>query len=429
MGLPSVVDGKMHYDLDPEAVRRVPDPVRHRAGRPGRRRVLRLDARAHPPAGGRGQGPDAGRPATRPEPGATSMFSFVPFHQDASFLIIGERTNANGSRKFRDTMLAGRLGQLRQDRPRPGEGGRPRPRRLRRLRGPRRHARHGRAGQPLRHPGHRAAGARLHRAPGASRPGSSASAAGPSSTPPTSRTARPRAAASTGCAAWPASTARPSSACSSTRRARPATSSGRCGSPTASTTWPPPATAWRPSDLIFDALTFPLSTGDDDLRRDAMRHDRGDPAHQGRAARRVHDARRVERELRPVARGPPRPQLGVPPRVRGGRARLGDRARGPHHAAQQDPRGPAQGVPRPGLRPARRGRRATTRWPSCSTSSPTSRWPRPRRRTASGWAVEERLKHRIIDGDRDGLTGELDEAMAGGLPAARHHQRRAARPA
>src|SRR5499426_3512214 len=26
----------------------------------------------------------------------------------------------------------------------------------------------------------------------------------------------------------------------------------------------------EPSDLIFDALTFPLSTGDEDLRRDAM---------------------------------------------------------------------------------------------------------------------------------------------------------------
>ncbi|MFZ4584528.1 MAG: methionine synthase [Acidimicrobiia bacterium] len=35
----------------------------------------------------------------------------------------------------------------------------------------------------------------------------------------------------------------------------------------------------------------------------------------------------------------------------------------------------------------------------------------------SGWPIEERLKHRIIDGDRDGLTGDLDEALAGGRPA------------
>ena len=37
----------------------------------------------------------------------------------------------------------------------------------------------------------------------------------------------------------------------------------------------------------------------------------------------------------------------------------------------------------------------------------------------SGWPVEERLKHRIIDGERDGLTAELDEAMDGGLQRAR----------
>ena len=42
----------------------------------------------------------------RPEPGVASLYSHVPFRQDASFLSIGERTNANGSRAFRDAMLA-----------------------------------------------------------------------------------------------------------------------------------------------------------------------------------------------------------------------------------------------------------------------------------------------------------------------------------
>ena len=41
------------------------------------------------------------------EPGASSIYSPVPFHQDTSFLIIGERTNANGSKKFREAMLEG----------------------------------------------------------------------------------------------------------------------------------------------------------------------------------------------------------------------------------------------------------------------------------------------------------------------------------
>ncbi|NUK83573.1 methionine synthase, partial [Streptomyces lunaelactis] len=44
----------------------------------------------------------------RPEPGATSLYQTVPFRQDTSYLAIGERTNANGSRKFREAMLDGR---------------------------------------------------------------------------------------------------------------------------------------------------------------------------------------------------------------------------------------------------------------------------------------------------------------------------------
>ncbi|MFI5775667.1 methionine synthase [Nocardia sp. NPDC051570] len=40
------------------------------------------------------------------EPAVSSMYSAVPFEQDASILMIGERTNANGSKAFRDAMLA-----------------------------------------------------------------------------------------------------------------------------------------------------------------------------------------------------------------------------------------------------------------------------------------------------------------------------------
>ena len=44
----------------------------------------------------------------RPEAGVASLYQHVPFRQDTAFLAIGERTNANGSRAFRDAMLAGR---------------------------------------------------------------------------------------------------------------------------------------------------------------------------------------------------------------------------------------------------------------------------------------------------------------------------------
>ncbi|HEY3609823.1 MAG TPA: methionine synthase, partial [Pseudonocardiaceae bacterium] len=45
-----------------------------------------------------------------PEPGVSSLYQTVPFAQDASVLMIGERTNANGSKAFRDAMLAGEFG-------------------------------------------------------------------------------------------------------------------------------------------------------------------------------------------------------------------------------------------------------------------------------------------------------------------------------
>jgi 5-methyltetrahydrofolate--homocysteine methyltransferase len=40
------------------------------------------------------------------DPGASSLYQYVPFRQDQTYLAIGERTNANGSRAFRDALLA-----------------------------------------------------------------------------------------------------------------------------------------------------------------------------------------------------------------------------------------------------------------------------------------------------------------------------------
>jgi 5-methyltetrahydrofolate--homocysteine methyltransferase len=111
-GLPSVVDGKMHYDLGPEEfvahLRRFVaefgvSVVGGCCGTtPEYIRQLRAMVDATPPA------------SRTPEhlDGVASIYSFTPFHQEGataatSFLIIGERTNANGSKKFREAMLAG----------------------------------------------------------------------------------------------------------------------------------------------------------------------------------------------------------------------------------------------------------------------------------------------------------------------------------
>jgi 5-methyltetrahydrofolate--homocysteine methyltransferase len=104
-GLPSVVDGHMHYDLTPEGL-----AEHHRSF------VTNLGIEII--GGCCGTTPahleavvnvcrDLDRPPRRPEheAGATSIYSMVPFHQDTSFLIIGERTNANGSKKFKEALL------------------------------------------------------------------------------------------------------------------------------------------------------------------------------------------------------------------------------------------------------------------------------------------------------------------------------------
>jgi 5-methyltetrahydrofolate--homocysteine methyltransferase len=60
------------------------------------------------PDGGNGAGGAAGTPARVPtehDPGIASLYQHVSFDQESSYLAIGERTNANGSKAFRQAML------------------------------------------------------------------------------------------------------------------------------------------------------------------------------------------------------------------------------------------------------------------------------------------------------------------------------------
>ena len=52
----------------------------------------------------------------RPEAGVASLYQHVPFRQDTAFLAIGERTNANGSKAFREAMVEGRYEDYVRDR-------------------------------------------------------------------------------------------------------------------------------------------------------------------------------------------------------------------------------------------------------------------------------------------------------------------------
>ena len=106
-GLPSVVDGHMHYDLTPEALAEhlskfvTEYGVQVVGGCCGTTpEHLRQVVEAIRPL-------NAAKRSPVPEPAVTSIYSAVNYQQDRSVLLVGERTNANGSKKFRDAMLEG----------------------------------------------------------------------------------------------------------------------------------------------------------------------------------------------------------------------------------------------------------------------------------------------------------------------------------
>jgi 5-methyltetrahydrofolate--homocysteine methyltransferase len=106
-GLPSVVDGAMHYDLTPD---QLADFHRQFVTELGVSVIggccgTTPEHLAAVVEACRGLAPAPRHPVD--EPSAASIYTAVPFRQDTSFLVVGERTNANGSKKFREAMLAG----------------------------------------------------------------------------------------------------------------------------------------------------------------------------------------------------------------------------------------------------------------------------------------------------------------------------------
>jgi 5-methyltetrahydrofolate--homocysteine methyltransferase len=105
-GLPSVVDGHMHYDLTPDQL------AEHHA-----RFITELGVSVI--GGCCGTTPEhlarvvevckGLTPATREvthDPGLASIYTHVPYDQSPSYLSVGERANSNGSKPFREAMLA-----------------------------------------------------------------------------------------------------------------------------------------------------------------------------------------------------------------------------------------------------------------------------------------------------------------------------------
>src|SRR5215471_11763357 len=120
-GLPELTSHGAHYPLTPDQLADAHDRFTREFGlslvggccgttpRHIAALVQRLGAAAERPGrpGGSGPRPLARRQPT-PEPGVASLYNHVPFRQDTAFLAIGERTNANGSKAFREAMIADR---------------------------------------------------------------------------------------------------------------------------------------------------------------------------------------------------------------------------------------------------------------------------------------------------------------------------------
>jgi 5-methyltetrahydrofolate--homocysteine methyltransferase len=105
-GLPSVVDGREHYDLTPGELAAAHERFVTEFGvsvvggccgtTPEHLRAVVERVRGLTP----------GPRAARPEPGAASIYSHVAYDQSPSYLSVGERCNANGSKPFKEAMLA-----------------------------------------------------------------------------------------------------------------------------------------------------------------------------------------------------------------------------------------------------------------------------------------------------------------------------------
>ncbi len=105
-GLPSVVEGQMHYDLTPAqlAEHHARFVTEYGLSVVGGCCGTTPEHLAAVVAACRDLAPGVRSPAW--EPGCASVYTHVPFDQEPSVLVVGERTNANGSKRFRDAMLA-----------------------------------------------------------------------------------------------------------------------------------------------------------------------------------------------------------------------------------------------------------------------------------------------------------------------------------
>jgi 5-methyltetrahydrofolate--homocysteine methyltransferase len=175
----------------------------------------------------------------------------------------------------------------------------------------------------------------------------------------------------------------------------------------------------EPTDLIFDMLTFPLGSGQEDLRRDAMET--------------IEAIRRVKTELPGASTilGVSNVSFGLKPALRhvinsvflhecveaGLDAAIVHAARiMPMHKIDDDVREMALDLVYDRRRVTPGGNVEYDPLQSLMTAFEDVDSANVEREDRTDWPVDERLKHRIIDGERDGLEADLDEQLTT-LPA------------
>jgi 5-methyltetrahydrofolate--homocysteine methyltransferase len=141
------------------------------------------------------------------------------------------------------------------------------------------------------------------------------------------------------------------------------------------------------------------------------RHHRGDPPAQEPPPRRPDHARPLQHLLRPQPGRPRAAQLRLPRRVRQGGPRLGDRARLEDPPDRPLHRGRGADGPRPGLRPPREGYDPLQKLMALFEGATTKSRTAGRAEELAALPLDERLKRRIIDGEKNGLETDLAEAL------------------
>ena len=172
----------------------------------------------------------------------------------------------------------------------------------------------------------------------------------------------------------------------------------------------------RVEDILIDCLTFPIATGQEETRRDALETIEAIREVKRRYPGGTDDARPVQRVLRsqPGRRARSSTRCSCTSALKpASTPAIVHSEQDP--AAVPDPRGASTGRARHGLRPAAEGYDPLQRF--LELFEGVDGGARSREAELLALPLFERLERRIVDGARNGLDADLEEALGSGVSA------------